>query len=356
MDKSMNVVLKKHEYEYLQAYNIHVKRKEGELRELIQRMNERHSDTQIKDQKIHKLEKQLNHIRRQVIDQGVKEQKLTNEVKYWRSKFDEEKAEKQFFHKSALDTKKKNQLLKIAIQRLQCEYDELKTRFSVASTDLEFQVALHQKIKETTAPTLAISAGPTVSVEEDPNTFMTKVAEKPAPNLGAPSKVENGLFPSIHLRQSNTEQQEFFVLNKNSQLSIQQDDTSRNRRASMVKSVDRAKNKNANAISTSRYRQGTIPTSNLRFEQFCDIVFGSKMTKEEIRREVQEYVQVLETNYAQKIDQLKLDLTRERHRNKGGQAKQVHRVSERSDLEELFVSCVEDVRRDVMRRRLQAEI
>lgn len=36
----------------------------------------------------------------------------------------------------------------------------------------------------------------------------------------------------------------------------------------------------------SRYRQGTIPVRNMRFEQFCDIVFGSKMTREELNREI----------------------------------------------------------------------
>lgn len=52
MDKSLNVVLKKHEFEYMQAYNIHVNRKEGELRQLIKQMNDRTTDAQAKDKKI----------------------------------------------------------------------------------------------------------------------------------------------------------------------------------------------------------------------------------------------------------------------------------------------------------------
>jgi hypothetical protein len=51
----------------------------------------------------------------------------------------------------------------------------------------------------------------------------------------------------------------------------------------------------------SRYRQGAIPTANLRFDQFLDIVFGTKMTRDEVRTEVQEYVRHLETTYNQKI-------------------------------------------------------
>ena len=36
LDKNLNRVLEKQEYEYLQAYNIYVKRKEKKLREMIE--------------------------------------------------------------------------------------------------------------------------------------------------------------------------------------------------------------------------------------------------------------------------------------------------------------------------------
>ena len=51
----MNRILSKHEYEYLQAYNIYVKRKEKELTKLVQTMHEHNSNSQVKDQKINKL-------------------------------------------------------------------------------------------------------------------------------------------------------------------------------------------------------------------------------------------------------------------------------------------------------------
>jgi hypothetical protein len=43
------------------------------------------------------------------------ENKNIAEIKYWRSKYDEDRTEKEFYHKSALEAKKKNKLLKIAI-------------------------------------------------------------------------------------------------------------------------------------------------------------------------------------------------------------------------------------------------
>ena len=36
---------------------------------------------------------------------------------------------------------------------------------------------------------------------------------------------------------------------------------------------------------TSRYKQGTIPTENIKFSQFLDILFSSGMTKAEIMTE-----------------------------------------------------------------------
>lgn len=48
-------------------------------------------------------------------------------------------------------------------------------------------------------------------------------------------------------------------------------------------------------------------------------------------------------------ERLKIQLRKEKSRN-------VNDVIERGDLENLFVECVEDVRRNVIKRRLKAEI
>ena len=44
-----------------------------------------------------------------------------------------------------------------------------------------------------------------------------------------------------------------------------------------------------------RYKQGMIPTENLKFEQLVKIVFESKMNKEEIKHEIISFVQNLES-------------------------------------------------------------
>lgn len=54
----------------------------------------------------------------------------------------------------------------------------------------------------------------------------------------------------------------------------------------------------------SRYAPGMIPTENLKFEQFCQVLFNSKMEREQIQTEVISYVRDLETNYNSQIQNL----------------------------------------------------
>ncbi len=52
----LNRVLAKQEYDYLKGYNIYVKRKEKELRELIMKLSERNNTATYKDDKIQTME------------------------------------------------------------------------------------------------------------------------------------------------------------------------------------------------------------------------------------------------------------------------------------------------------------
>jgi hypothetical protein len=56
LDKKINTILTKQEYDYLKGYNLFVKKKEAELRELIEKLNHKNSNANNKDKKIHNLE------------------------------------------------------------------------------------------------------------------------------------------------------------------------------------------------------------------------------------------------------------------------------------------------------------
>jgi hypothetical protein len=56
------------------------------------------------------------------------------------------------------------------------------------------------------------------------------------------------------------------------------------------------KNPYQNSLSPeSRYKH--IPTENLKFQRFIDLIYQSKMDSEQIQNEIIMYVQALETNY-----------------------------------------------------------
>lgn len=59
LDEKLNDVLSQQEFEYLKSYNIYVKRKEKDLRDLIEKLNLKNSNNTLKDDKIITLEKTI---------------------------------------------------------------------------------------------------------------------------------------------------------------------------------------------------------------------------------------------------------------------------------------------------------
>jgi hypothetical protein len=64
----------------------------------------------------------------------------------------------------------------------------------------------------------------------------------------------------------------------------------------------------------------------------------------------------LETNYNDTIRDLKDFIKKEDTRNKKLYFEKVNDTVEKSELESLFVECIEEVRKDIMKRRLKNEI
>lgn len=80
------------------------------------------------------------------------------------------------------------------------------------------------------------------------------------------------------------------------------------------------------------------------------------MRPEEIREEIIKYVSTVETSYNDTIRMLKEELTKEKTKYKKISYEKVQEVSEKNQLEGLFVECIEEIRKDIMKRRLKNEI
>ena len=91
---------------------------------------------------------------------------MKKEIKMWKEKLNIEAEEKEFFHKQALDAKRKNKLLKVAIGRLQVEREDIK---KAAAFDI----------------------GTSNEEEKDTDTFLTGAKVEGARGSGAYDNFEN---------------------------------------------------------------------------------------------------------------------------------------------------------------------
>ena len=79
---------------------------------------------------------QKNKLLKETQEQEKIKDQLRQQIKQWKTKYDFEKQEHEFYHNHAMETKRKNKLLKVAVGRLQVEYDKLKEKYQIADTEL----------------------------------------------------------------------------------------------------------------------------------------------------------------------------------------------------------------------------
>lgn len=128
LDVKLNRVLAKQEYEYLKGYNVYVRQKEKELKTTIQQLSERYNNQGAKEKKVQALQLAIKSIREEQIYIDRENLNLKDTIKKLKINVSEVTQEKTFFENKVKDVKKKNQLLKLAILRLQNEVDELKNK------------------------------------------------------------------------------------------------------------------------------------------------------------------------------------------------------------------------------------
>jgi hypothetical protein len=121
----MNYALVKTEKEFHDGYKMYVNQKNTEMKELINKFKERTSKLSIKDEKIKKLEIVIHDLRHQLfVSEEQKELKI-KEAMRWKMKGDILDQDKQFLEKQLKDSRKQNRLLKIAISKLQNDFERL---------------------------------------------------------------------------------------------------------------------------------------------------------------------------------------------------------------------------------------
>lgn len=83
---------------------------------------------------------------------------------------------------------------------------------------------------------------------------------------------------------------------------------------------------------------------------------AGQLKKEQVKDEIAKYVQALETNYTNIIRTLKEKNERLQRQVKLVRSERMNEASDKSDIETLFIECIEEVRKEVMRRRFRTEV
>ena len=292
LDAKLNRVLAKQEYDYLKGYNIYVKRKEKELRELILRLSERSSNATFKDDKLLALEQQLQALRGDQQRAEKQHEELRGKLKHCQAQLALAEQEKAFLAKQAADAKRKNKLLKLALGRLGQELEPPETHAGKSQF------------------------------------FLTDVeSRRQSPRVLNASTNSNTLLENSLLEASTAQQSA---------------------------GLDAKHKRHASLHAFSRYAR--IPTENLKFEKFVDLLFAAKTDEEAAKRELKAYMQALETHYTEALRQAKTQAEKAALRLKQLRGQQSLARAEKTETEALFVECVEEVRKEVMRRRLRTEI
>lgn len=249
----------------------------------------------------------------------AQKQEQNEKIKYWQTRSQTNEQDKNFLQSQVIESKRQNKLLKLAIGRLQGELERK-----------EEQISRQQSVGP-----LNIMHSVEVA-QPDGNTFMTDVKGNNERSIGQQGITEPIVVKEVSQIYGETTAQSSLFDSK------------------LLASKQLGQHRSSTRSPLSRYKN--IATKNVKFEKFVELIFKAKMQPHEIKDEIIKYVQALETSYTDAIRDLKIIIEKERLNQRRQNAEKVNFAAEKNELETLFVDCIEEVRKEIMKRRLKNEI
>ena len=99
-----------------------------------------------------------------------------------------------------------------------------------------------------------------------------------------------------------------------------------------------------------------IPTQNIKYEAFLDMLFSSNYDDDRRKTELKLYMQAVETRFNNISKELRGKIEIERKKRIKIESFKVNDATNKNELETIFVDWIEEVRKDIMKRRLKTEI
>jgi hypothetical protein len=87
-----------------------------------------------------------------------------------------------------------------------------------------------------------------------------------------------------------------------------------------------------------------------------ETLFSSKYSSDQKKEELKKYMQAVETRFTNISKDLRIKLEKERKKRIKTESVKVNEATTKNELETIFVDCIEEVRKDIMKRRLKTEI
>eukprot|EP00347_Sterkiella_histriomuscorum_P005736 403355465 len=140
LDYKLQRVVNKNEYDYLQGYWMFVTKKTKELRAIIDKLNEKNSNSSLKDEKIVELELIINKLRNEAQNCDQIMNTRSDEVSKLKNKVELIQEDRRFLYVNARDEKQKNMTMQKRIEQLEKDLEVTKQKLEESEkqcTDLK---------------------------------------------------------------------------------------------------------------------------------------------------------------------------------------------------------------------------
>lgn len=182
--------------------------------------------------------------------------------------------------------------------------------------------------------------------DKDGNTFLTEAVDENT-NMKPEEILEI-------LKGDYIDSNQLSILEKSNLLDTSANSISLNDVSKVKQSLDRSAISTMRVKSTQRRNNRSpvscyqmIPTQNIKYEAFLDMLFSSNYDDDKKKEELKLYMQAVETRFNNICKDLRMKAETERKKRIKSESVKVNDATNKNELETIFVDCIEEVRKDI---------
>ena len=351
LDIKINKVLAKQDYEYLKAYSFYIKRKENEIKQLQEKFNEVDPDKGVKDEKIAFLQGQLEHCRIQVEKMDKKMEENKKLTKKWKIRAEHLLSDKTQQERQMKEYLRQNRMLRLILTKIEKELE---------STGIEKLLGLTQRGTTSTALPIEPSA-PRSFNPDTTRSFrsggLTGTQSQNTSTMIAPHRKIMAILKQAEdfLGNAGTEEDALKMLEE------LVDDNQHNTSTTVADNIGTGLIHNLDGSFVlkkpiiKKYTKSDM-YKNIKISTFVDELFQEQISDYEKQEILITYMTDLEQGYANTVSQSKSLLNKEKQKVQRLKSIKPNEFVKKSEYEALFLDCVEESKKFIMKRKLQTAL